>query len=133
MALCAWARENTPADAVFRVPPDEQSFRLHARRAIVVNFKNVPQLSGELVEWRDRLEAVLEMDDLRTLPTPFARTLDAIRRRYAERSPAHLASVAGRYEARYIVGVRQLDAPELGPPLFSDPAGRYFLYDLGRK
>jgi hypothetical protein len=138
MELCAWARESTPADAVFVVPPDEQSFRLHARRAIVVNFKNVPQLSGELAEWRDRLEAVLDLDDVRTLAgTPerrrtFDETLTAIRDEYSTLPADHLAAVAARYGARYVVAIRRLDSPALpGPPVFSDSSGRYFLYDLG--
>ncbi|MGE5611445.1 MAG: DUF6798 domain-containing protein, partial [Bacillota bacterium] len=63
-ALCQWARRHTPVDALFLVPPDEQSFRLHGQRAIVVNFKGVPQLSSELPEWRRRLESVLGMENL---------------------------------------------------------------------
>lgn len=131
MELCRWAQRNTPRDAVFLVPPDEQSFRLHARRAIVVNFKNVPQLSGELGEWRDRLETVLDVDDLRSLPRPFHRTLDAIRGRYGQLSSGHLADVALRYGARYVVTVRPLHIPGAGTPVFSNSEGTYFLYDLG--
>ena len=83
--LAAWVRDNTPVDAIFLVPPDEESFRVHARRAIVVNFKGVPQLGGELPEWRDRLEKVLDLDKpgLLALPRPMGRTLRAIRARYA--------------------------------------------------
>jgi hypothetical protein len=130
LQVCNWASTNTPQDAVFLVPPDEQSMRLHGRRAIVINFKNVPQLSGELGEWRDRLENVLQRDDLRTLPRPFRRTLDAIRARYAELPPEHLATVAKRYGARYVVSVRRFDTQALGTPAFSDSEGHYFLYDL---
>jgi hypothetical protein len=130
LEMCRWAAEHSPRDAVFVVPPDEQSFRLHGRRAIVVNFKNVPQLSGELGEWRDRLQNVLAIDDLRKLPQPFHRALDAIRTRYAELPPEHLSSIARRYGARYAVSVRRFDARSFGEPAFSDSGGRYFLYDL---
>lgn len=140
MELCAWARHNTPADAVFLVPPDEQSFRLHARRAIVVNFKNVPQLSGELVEWRDRLEAVLDLDDVRSLAGPpsdrhsFDETLAAIRDEYATLSAEQLVATARRYGARYVIAVRPLDSPALARvPLFSDSSHTYFLYDLNER
>lgn len=126
----AWAREHTPRDAVFLVPPDEQSWRLDARRAIVVNFKNVPQLSGELPEWRDRLQAVLGISDLRDLPRPFYRTLDAIRARYHARPAEDLIAAARRYGARYLVATRPLDARAAGEPVYRDAHGRYFLYDL---
>jgi hypothetical protein len=129
MEVCDWARRNTPKNAVFLVPPDEQSFRLHGERAIVVNFKNVPQLSGELGEWRNRLQAVLDVRDIRTLPRPFPRTLDAIRARYAARSPEHLRNVARRYGARYVLTLRS-SAATFGPAVFSDSGSRYFLYDL---
>jgi hypothetical protein len=130
MEVCDWARRKTPVDAVFLVPPDEQSFRLHGRRAIVVNYKNVPQLSGELGEWRHRLEAVLNVRDIRTLPRPFPRTLDAIRARYASLPPGHLRNIARQYGARYVITLRASDAAAFGPAVFSDSGSRYFLYDL---
>jgi hypothetical protein len=130
LEVCDWARRNTPVGAIFLVPPDEQSFRLHGERAIVVNFKNVPQLSGELGEWRHRLEAVLALHDIRTLPRPFPRTLDAIRARYASLSPQYLREIAGQYRARYVLTLRSSDAATFGPAVFSDSGSRYFLYDL---
>lgn len=131
LAVCDWALHNTPRDAVFLVPPDEQSFRLHARRAIVVNFKNVPQLSSELGEWRDRLQTVLDTDRLTSLPTPFPQTLDAMRSLYEKQSPERLAAIARGYGARYVVSVHRLDARAVGEPVFYTPDARYFLYDLG--
>ena len=125
-----WARQSTPADAVFLVPPDEQGFRLHARRAIVVNFKGVPQLGGELPEWRDRLAAVLDLpSNLRPLPRGnFERTLAAIRARYASLPAEHLTQVAARYGARYVVVI---DRPLPGrDPVYQ--RGPYLLYDLAR-
>ena len=133
LTVCHWARDRTPADAVFLVPPDEQSFRLHARRAIVVNFKNVPQLSGELGEWRDRLQNVLAMNDVRALPRPFHRALDDIRLRYARLTTSQLVTVAQRYGARYVVSVHPLNTTQVGQPVFSTPDAAYFLYDLDRR
>jgi hypothetical protein len=129
--LAEWARENTPKDAVFLVPPDEESFRVHARRAIVVNFKGVPQLSAELPEWRDRLRDVLDLDtpDLLALPRPLGRTMGAIRARYDTLPPRHHAAVAGKYGARYVV----LDAPVDAPGfrlVHADSTGSHFLYHL---
>jgi hypothetical protein len=130
-AVCDWARQNTPADAVFLVPPQEEDFRLRARRAIVINFKGVPQLSGEFPEWRDRLRDVLDLPDLRVLPTPFASTLAAIRDRYEALPPAHLEAVSRKYGARYVlVGHRISEWEARRVDVGANP--EYFLYDLSR-
>lgn len=102
IALTHWVRDNTPRDAIFLVPPQEQSMRLHGRRAIVINYKGVPQLSAELPEWRTRLENLLQMD-LRTLPGRMDHALSALAERYRKLDVAHLAAIADRYGARYAV------------------------------
>jgi hypothetical protein len=122
--LCLWARDHTPADAVFLVPPNEQLFRFHARRAIVVNFKNVPQLASEMVEWKQRLETVLD-EPLSALPRRFDLTHAAIAARYDALPPVHLARVAARYGARYVVTA----APLPGRQAVFENAS-YHLYDL---
>lgn len=133
LAACQWISDpaNTPVDAVFLVPPQEQTFRLHAQRAIVVNFKAVPQLGAELPIWRDRLQDVLELNDLRSLPTPFDQTLEAIRRRYETRSTKYLLEVAHHYNARYILIGRRLDPNQEHRLVYPTHGnGSYFLYDL---
>jgi hypothetical protein len=132
-SVAAWAREHTPVDAVFLVPPNEESFRLLARRAIVVNFKGVPQLSAELPEWRDRLLAVLDLRstaDLLALPRPMGRTLQAIRSRYDALPPEHLFAVARKFGARYVVLTRPADPPAGATVAHTDTNRRYFVYDL---
>jgi hypothetical protein len=132
LAACDWIREHTPPDAVFLVPPDEQEFRLRARRAIVVNYKAVPQLSRELGVWRDRLREVLQMRDLRNLPRPFEKTLAAIHERYESLPPEHYADAARRYGARYVLVGHRL--PDDWEPRRIDLDGNtsWFLYDLSR-
>jgi hypothetical protein len=132
LGVARWARDNTPAGATFLVPPDEESFRVHARRAIVVNFKGVPQLSAELPEWRDRLRAVLDLDTpgLLALPRPLGRTLRAMRAQYDALPPAHHAAVAARYDARYVLMTRPAPPAASARLVHSDSNGRYFLYDL---
>jgi len=129
--LAEWARENTLKDAVFLVPPDEESFRVHARRGIVVNFKGVPQLGAELPEWRDRLQDVLGLDTqgLLDLPKPMGQTLMAIRARYDALPPEHHAKVATRYGARFAVLGHPVDASGFRL-VHADSTGSYFLYDL---
>jgi hypothetical protein len=122
--LCAWARDHTPVDAVFLVPPNEQLFRYHAQRAIVVNFKNVPQLSSEMREWQQRLEIVLDQP-LSALPRRFDLTHAAIAARYDALPPRHLVDVARRYNARYVVTARPLAGRKA---VFENAS--YHLYDL---
>ena len=108
LAVCNWAKDpaNTPTDAVFVVPPSEEAFRLRARRAIVVNFKGIPPFTEQLPEWRDRLEDVLDVDDLRALPRGMSPAIEAMRVRYESLPPAHLVDVAKRYGARYVLTAR---------------------------
>jgi len=124
VALCRWAREHTPVNAVFVVPPNEQLFRFEARRAIVVNFKNVPQLASEIGEWRARLEAVLD-EPLSALPRRFDLAHAAIAARYDALSDNQLAAVAHRYGARYVVTTHPLAGRQA---VFENNS--YHLYDL---
>jgi hypothetical protein len=126
LRLCQWAKANTPVDAVFLVPPQEQAFRLHAQRAIVINFKGVAQLSSELRPWEKRLCDVLGLPDLRRLERPFNRTLQDIARRYHARPAAALMDVAQAYHADYLVATRRLEIERSPVVVF----GSYFLYDL---
>ncbi|HYE18347.1 MAG TPA: DUF6798 domain-containing protein [Tepidisphaeraceae bacterium] len=131
LALCHWARDHTDKNAIFLVPPAEQAMRFHGRRAIVINLKGVPQLSAELGEWRNRLEAVLATK-LTALPRRFDLAHAALVRRYDELSADHLAAVARRYSARYIV-VGATSAARDGPTGATrayENAG-YRVYDLG--
>ena len=126
--ICDYAREHTPSDAIFLVPPEEQEFRLLARRAIVINFKGVAQLSSELGEWRDRLCRVLDIPSLSVLPHRFDQVFDAMAKRYEELPPDHLRKVADEYHARYIVSTHPFPPP--AKPEFK--SGRFHLYDLQR-
>jgi hypothetical protein len=127
-AVCDFARTNTPSDAIFLVPPDEQEFRLVARRAIVINFKGVAQLSSELGEWRDRLCHILDVPSLDVLPHRFDLVFDDLARRYAALPPEHLSTVAGQYNARYVVASRIEDFAVPNRLVFT--SGIYHLYDL---
>jgi hypothetical protein len=92
-----------------------------------VNFKAVPQLSGELAEWQKRICNVLGIQKLTQLPRPYHRTLWDMEKRYDALPAAHLAKVAHDYGARYI-----LTRHRLGPDWDAKVAfgsGEYVLYD----
>jgi len=125
LEVCRWARENTDRNSIFLVPPGESGFRLNAHRAIVVNFKAVPQLGRELPEWARRVQAVAGVADLRQLPRGYARTLDELDRRYRERSADDLVRTAREFGAEYIVTERTIGWMT---PAFESAGGRYFVY-----
>lgn len=128
--VCSWVARNTPSDAVLVVPPDEESMRLIGRRAIVVNFKGVPQLSAELAEWDQRLRDVLAIDSLRSLPRGFEQTTRAMRHCYSDLPAASLESVATKYSARYFVALQLLETTR-ARLVYTHPSRRYFVYEVG--
>ena len=56
--VSAWAKSNTPSDALFITPRAPQSFRWYSSRGEVVNYKDLPQDAATMLQWRDRMEAV---------------------------------------------------------------------------
>jgi hypothetical protein len=128
IALCNWIRDpaNTPRDATFIVPPQEQVFRLYAQRAIVVNLKGVPQLSSELKEWRTRLRDVLGHDPMK-FAARFDQTLFLIRQRYESLPPQHFTSVANQYNAPYLILEHEISDPSWQ---LIHTSGRFRLYQL---
>lgn len=62
---CAWAKENTPGEAVFLIPPDLEEFRVLSQRAVVVDWKNVPYRNAELRDWFDRIARTTNLASLR--------------------------------------------------------------------
>jgi len=88
--------QHAPTDAIVLLPPtgDVWTFKLFARRAVVVDDKNFPFTSRGMAEWKERMDAVLG--------TPLTRGLDA-EGSWAAQPPARVAVVANRYGARYVL------------------------------
>ena len=85
-----------PKDALVLVPPTSEawSFKLYARRAVIVDDKGTPFSDRGLREWRDRMEQILG-----TAFVPGINPAAAWR----ARSPESLIATAGRYGARYVL------------------------------
>ncbi len=133
LRMCDWARTNTPKDAVFLVPPAETAFRLEAQRSIVVNYKHVPQLSAELLEWLRRLKDVLGVDEVNTFPRDYVKTMNALNARYESRSPDDLMAVAKRWNARFVVVDHSWGESSNSMLAYGDAMTGYFVYDLNRR
>jgi hypothetical protein len=121
--LALWARGSTPPSALFLTPPHDATFTLAAHRSSVVGFKQVPQLSGELVEWKRRLDDVLD-EDIESLPRPLPRTLDAMAARYQALPAEHLQKVAAEFGCDYIIAMADLGRPAA----HVTPGRRYYVY-----
>ncbi len=57
------ARANSPADALWLVPPRFESFRVMANRAVVADFTSIPFQDMPMREWRQRMETLYAPGD----------------------------------------------------------------------
>jgi hypothetical protein len=62
----AWARRSTPVNALFAIPPNVDTFRSNARRAVVANFDAFVFTDAAMQDWFERLMAVAPIDPPRT-------------------------------------------------------------------
>jgi hypothetical protein len=55
LGIGLFARQNTPADSLFIVPPDLGNFQLVAQRAVVVQWKAFPFSDAAMEQWYERM------------------------------------------------------------------------------
>ena len=60
--LCEWIERNTPADAVFLTPFEQQTFNWYAQRSQVFCRKDIPQDARGIFQWQARLSALYQSD-----------------------------------------------------------------------
>ena len=60
LRVCDWIKNNTPADAKFITPDQQQTFKWYAHRSEVVNWKDVPQDAEALVDWSGRIGLLID-------------------------------------------------------------------------
>ena len=92
--LYAWCKGRTASEDAFVLPPILGGFRLGAQRAVVVDWKCMPILPEDTVEWYRRLAAVCGGE--------FA-SLGEASAGYTELDTARAALIAHRYHARYVI------------------------------
>jgi len=93
--LYDWIRAHTPVDALFLTPPGLERFRLHAQRAIVVDWKSPPLAPDELVEWYRRLCNVSG--------NPEVTSLNAAEAGYRRMDAERLATLVQEYGVQFVV------------------------------
>jgi hypothetical protein len=112
--VCQWIAENTPADAVFVTPRNQQTFKWYAERAEVFSWKDVPQDPVSVVQWWERQQQL------------YPRRV--VRWGFAVLGEDRLVELARQYGARYIVvdrdsSTRDLMLPQVYPVLtFLNPS-----------
>ena len=55
LRVCDWIKNNTPTDAKFITPDQQQTFKWYAHRSEVVNWKDVPQDAQAMVDGSQRV------------------------------------------------------------------------------
>jgi hypothetical protein len=120
-ALFAFARQSTPIDAQFLIPPTLDMFRLLAERAIVVDFKAMPVDRTGLIEWYRRLAALSG--------EPHPATMKAVYRGYERLDPARLEDLRRRYRLTHMVlFTSQKLSPHGWSEIYRNPTFRLLAY-----
>lgn len=117
-----WAKDNTPKDALFLIPPEKnvEGFRIWSLRSVVFGVKHFPVTQVAYEEWRNRYLAhcgILDPDD----PAMAAAVEDAltdygakrIADKYANLDEATLLALAERYGAGYVITPTRYESPRL--------------------
>jgi hypothetical protein len=112
--VCEWIAENTPSDAVFVTPRNQQTFKWYAQRAEVFSWKDVPQDPVSVVQWWQRQREL------------YSRRV--VRWGFAALGEERLVELARKYNASYVVvdrdsSMRDLMLPQVYPVLtFLNPS-----------
>ncbi len=108
--VCDWIHDNTPEDAVFITPYQQQTFKWYASRTEVVSWKDIPQDAASIVQWHQRLKVLQE-------PQQFSEM------QILTYTDGRLAEIAQSYGASYLLlpqAVYEIacNDPEIGKPKF---------------
>jgi hypothetical protein len=93
-----YARQNTPADAVFVVNPSMGLFRVTARRAIVVDFAAFPFTDLAMAEWQHRIYDSYGVPKAIGFPA-----VSELRDNYTAITDKQLLQLRDQYKASYAV------------------------------
>jgi hypothetical protein len=100
--VARWANRNVDPDAVFLAPASHGAFRIHARRALVVDWKALPFEDLSMREWRERI--LVCYGEIASTGFDGEREMDA---NYRAITDAKLGAIRERYGARFAVLFRE--------------------------
>jgi len=124
--LHAQVRAQTPADARFLIPPGQSQFRMHARRAVFVDWKCAPMKGDEALEWQRRMLLAIGAEQFPVRGYALPRAADAA---YHARPLAMLAELARRERLTHILARRRAEPLPPGVQRVFD-SGPYSVYAL---
>jgi len=118
--VCEWVAAETPRDAMFWTPREQQTFKWYAGRAEAVTWKDVPQDARGIIEWKRRLDEV------------YPRDLAHRQHGLAAFDDTTLVNLAQRYRAKYILldrkrASRRIALPKVYP-LLADENRTFEIY-----
>jgi hypothetical protein len=97
-ALAHFAREHTPPESLFILPPDIANFQLIANRAAVVQWKAMPFSDRAMVQWYQRMRDCYGDANWKDLPPK-----PQLVHRYRHIPQSQLLAVAAKYGATHAV------------------------------
>jgi hypothetical protein len=103
-SACEWIAANTPQDAKFITPRQQQTFKWYAGRAEVATWKDLPQDASSIVAWR-RARTELYPNDI-----------DHLRHDLAAFSDEELVALARKHGASYLLIDRTTSSRLIGLP-----------------
>ena len=123
--FCQQVKLRTPKEAVFITPPVLGGFQLFAERAEVANFKCVPLIETDLVEWKRRLN---DQVGYNLVCSGWVDCGAQLAGGYTRLGDSGLLALARKYKAQYVVAQ---PGQRLGFPL-EFQAGDFTLYRVPR-
>ena len=124
-AVAAWAREATPRDAVFVVPPSSTGFRIASNRAVVATWKATPFRADLAGHWLGRLGAMTGSNLTRLSPAAGG-TVERLDRLYARPDDGRWPALRERFGADFAV----VPAGSEGDMPVAHRAGPWTILDL---
>lgn len=118
--LAIWAKKNTFQEALFLIPPEFESFRLIANRAVVADWKSFPFQEEAMYEWAQRMCDIGNLKDCQFRNI----SLDMISNGYRTHTQNSVQQLAHKYHFQYLITKKRVDLKEIYA------TNNYFVYKL---